>query len=44
MAATHTVTNQVPPLREVNLYRIDRTLTEAVAAIGGAWGAQAFRD
>ena len=44
MAATHTVTNQVPPLRDVNLYRIDRTLAEAVAAFGGAWGAQALRD
>jgi len=44
MAATHTVTNQVPPLRDVNLYRIDRTLAEAVAAFDGAWGAPALRD
>jgi putative acyl-CoA dehydrogenase len=36
--ATHSVFNQPPPLAGANLYRIDRTLQEAVAAFGGAWG------
>src|SRR3954451_18071935 len=42
MAATHEVTNQVPPLVGVNLYRIDRTLVEAIARFGGDWGAPAL--
>ena len=33
MSATHEVTNQVPPLLDYNLYRIDRTLQQAVAAV-----------
>ena len=44
MAATHEVTNQVPPLRDVNLYRIDATLAEAIAKFGGAWGDTALRE
>jgi putative acyl-CoA dehydrogenase len=39
MPATHEVTNQVPPLVDVNLYRIDRTLAQSVARFDGAWGA-----
>ena len=38
MAATHEVTNQVPPLLDTNLYRIDRTLVQAVAQFDGEWG------
>jgi len=38
MAATHEVTNQVPPLVDFNLYRVDRTLAQAVARFDGAWG------
>jgi putative acyl-CoA dehydrogenase len=44
MAATHDVINQVPPLSDVNLYRIDRTLGAAVDVFDGGWGAQALRD
>lgn len=36
--ATHEVTNQVPPLVGVNLYRMDRTLKEAIGRFGGGWG------
>ncbi len=44
MAATHEVTNQVPPLVDFNLYRIDRTLVQAVARFDGAWGDTALAD
>jgi putative acyl-CoA dehydrogenase len=36
--ATHEVTNQAPPLVDINLYRIDRTLIAAVDRFGGGWG------
>ena len=42
MAATHEVTNQVPPLLDYNLYRIDRTLQQTVAQFDGAWGDDAL--
>jgi len=35
---THTVDNQAPPLRDLNLYASDLALCEAVAREGGAWG------
>jgi putative acyl-CoA dehydrogenase len=35
---THEVTNQVPPLADINLYRMDRTLTAAIERFGGGWG------
>ena len=35
---THTVDNQAPPLRDLNLYASDVALREAVAREGGAWG------
>ncbi len=38
MSATHEVTNQVPPLVDYNLYGVDLTLRQAVAAFDGAWG------
>ncbi len=34
--ATHTVTNQPPPLEDVNLYATDRALRDAVRTAGGA--------
>jgi len=40
--ATHDVTNQVPPLSDVNLYASDIALTEAVAREGGAGSARAL--
>ena len=36
--ATHTVTNQAPPLEPSNLYAGDTALREAVARFDGAWG------
>jgi len=35
---THTVENQPPPLADVNLYAIDRPLSEGMAREGGGWG------
>ena len=35
---THTVDNQAPPLRGLNLYASDLALREAVAREGGGWG------
>ncbi|MES2884811.1 MAG: acyl-CoA dehydrogenase family protein, partial [Pseudomonadota bacterium] len=35
---THTVDNQAPPLRDLNLYASDVALREAVAREGGGWG------
>ena len=35
---THEVTNQPPPLEEVNWFEHDRALLEAVEREGGAWG------
>ncbi|MDP3856130.1 MAG: isovaleryl-CoA dehydrogenase [Stagnimonas sp.] len=35
---THTVDNQVPPLRGLNLYASDLALREAIAREGGGWG------
>ena len=40
--ATHEVTNQVPPLADINLFRIDRTLAEAVTHFDGGWGSAAL--
>ena len=40
--ATHDVTNQVPPLTDVNLYGSDAALMEAVAREGGAASARAL--
>jgi len=40
--ATHEVTNQVPPLGDVNLFRMDRTLTAAIERFGGSWGDSAL--
>lgn len=34
---THTVSNQVPPFENINLYNIDAPLKEAVCRNGGAW-------
>jgi putative acyl-CoA dehydrogenase len=42
--ATHEVTNQVPPLVGVNLYRMDRTLKEAIERFGGGWGDAALHQ
>ena len=36
---THSVDNQVPPLRNLNLYSSDLVLREAIAREGGGWGA-----
>jgi putative acyl-CoA dehydrogenase len=44
MAATHAVTNQVPPLVDFNAYRIDRTLMQAVGHFDGAWGDTALAE
>jgi putative acyl-CoA dehydrogenase len=41
-APTHEVFNQVPPLVDVNLYRIDRTLIAAVDRFDGTWGRDAL--
>lgn len=35
---THTVDNQAPPLRDLNLYASDVALREAAACEGGGWG------
>ena len=35
---THTVDNQVPPLRDLNLYASDLALREAIHREGGGWG------
>ncbi len=35
---THTVDNQAPPLRDLNLYASDIALREAVVREGGGWG------
>ncbi len=42
MSATHEVTNQVPPLLDYNLYRIDRTLQQTVDRFDAAWGDEAL--
>ncbi len=42
MNATHEVTNQVPPLVDFNLYRIDTTLAQAVVRFDGGWGDSAL--
>ena len=34
---THTVTNQVPPLEDINLFGLDRPLQEALVRNGGGW-------
>jgi len=39
---THRVTNQPPPFRDVNLFEVDPTLQEAVAAYDGGWGRDAL--
>jgi len=36
---THEVLNQAPPFRDVNLYRCDPALQEALAREGGGWAA-----
>src|ERR1700716_2277707 len=35
-SATHEVLNQSPPFEDIDLFRVDRPLAEAVAANGGA--------
>jgi len=37
--ATHTVTNQPPPLEGLNLFECNRPLVEALEREGGGWGA-----
>lgn len=39
---THEVLNQAPPFRDVNLYRCDPALQEALAREGGGWAAPAL--
>ncbi len=43
MAKTHEVTNQTPPLVDVNFYSADRTLEQAVSQFDGAWGHEMLR-
>jgi putative acyl-CoA dehydrogenase len=38
--ATHTVTNQPPPLEGLNLFECNRPLVEALEREGGGWGAE----
>jgi putative acyl-CoA dehydrogenase len=43
-AATHDVFNQSPPFEDVDLFALDRSLTEAVAANGGASAASELSE
>lgn len=42
--ATHEVSNQVPPLLDVNLFELDHALQEGLEREGGAWGVDRARD